>query len=79
MVLYGLTHGAEYDSLLSQGLLECGLDRYGVHDSIDCHSTAQRQTLLKGYSQLIEGLHYLRVNLVEVLGALLLDRGVSVI
>ena len=79
MVLYGLTHGAEYDTLLGQCLLECGLDRYGVHDSINCHAAAQRQTLLKGYTQFVKGLHNLRINLLKTLGTLFLDRGVGVI
>ena len=53
--LYGLADGAEDHALLPQFLLECGLDRHGVHDRID-RRAAQCEPLLQGNAQFVESL-----------------------
>ena len=55
MLLYGFTDGAEDDAALSQFFLESRLHADAVHDGIHCR-TAQCQTLLKRYAQLVERL-----------------------
>ena len=66
VLLDGLADGHEDDTLLLQLLLECCLDRHGVHDGVDS-DTAQREPLLKRDAQLVKCLHQLRVDIVGCL------------
>ena len=56
MLFDGLADRAEDDAFLAQLLLEGGLHRHRVHDGVDGGVATQRQTLLQGNAQLVEGL-----------------------
>ena len=77
MLLYGITDGAEDDTLFGEFLLEGGLHRYRVHDGIYGH-TAQRQALFQRNTEFVEGLHEFGVNLLLSL-LVFLGHGVSIV
>ena len=70
MILYGIANRTEDDALLGKVLLKGGLYRHRVHNGVYSH-TAQRQSLLKRYAELVECLHQLRVYLLLLVRRLL--------
>ena len=72
---HGFADGAEDDAFLAEFFSEGCLDAHRVHHGIDGCS-GQCHTLLQGDSELVEGLHQLRVDVARALLLLLCRVGV---